>query len=261
MSYQEIQIEMATMFVEFDLPIPMHLYTSLLSQGIDVGALVQLYQHQELIMASSNVLVTPKGSAEWAKLFQPDTKFNAHGEYKINLRVKEDDAEDLTNELIRQVDAVYNSELKKNPKLQGKMVKRFPFEPVLNDNGEETGLVEFKLKCKARVEMKNGDSFTQRPVVYDSKGKPITEEISVGNGSVCKVAFETVPYLLASTKQASVSLRLKSVQVIDLKVFNNEQNPFDTEEGYQFEEDQSPFAEKEDTASKGDFSEDEDEDF
>jgi len=45
MSYQEIQIEMATMFVEFDLPIPMHLYTSLLSQGIDVGALVQLYQH------------------------------------------------------------------------------------------------------------------------------------------------------------------------------------------------------------------------
>lgn len=44
MSYHEIQIEMAIMFVEFDLPIPMHLYTSLLSEGIDVGALVQLHQ-------------------------------------------------------------------------------------------------------------------------------------------------------------------------------------------------------------------------
>ena len=213
-------------------------------------------------MAAQKMLVTPKGSAEWVKLFTPDTKFNPLGQYSINLKVKEDEAESLTTELNRQVDACYNSELKKNPKLKNKMVKRLPYEQLLDDDGEETGFIEFKVKLKARVEMKNGDSFTQKPVVYDAKGQPITKELSIGNGSICKVAFETVPYMLASTKEASVSLRLKSVQLIELREYNSEQNPFDTEEGYTFEEDSSPFAEKEDTSeSDGGFSEEEDEDF
>jgi hypothetical protein len=204
-------------------------------------------------MASATILVTPKGPAEWVKLFTPDTKFNPLGLYSINLKLKIDEAEDLTTRLTQQVDAVYASELKKNPKLKTKMVKRLPFESVLDDDGEETGLVEFKFKTKARVEMKNGDSFTQKPAVYDAKGKPITEEISIGNGSICKVAFETIPYMLASTKEASVSLRLNE--------YSNDSNPFDTEEGYEFEKDESPFAEAEETSSKGVFSEDEDEDF
>ena len=216
-------------------------------------------------MAAQKMLVTPKGSAEWVKLWTPDVKFNPLGLYTINLKVAEDEAEALTTELNRQVDACYNSELKKNPKLKTKMTKRVPYEVCLDDDGEETGFVEFKIKMKARVEMKNGDSFTQKPVVYDAKGQPITKEISIGNGSICKVAFETVPYMLASTKEASVSLRLKSVQLIELREFNSEENPFDTEEGYTFEEDTSPFSEQAATtipqASEGDFSEEEDEDF
>ena len=197
---------------------------------------------------ASAILVTPKGPAEWVKLFTFDTKFNPLGLYTINLKLKEDEAEDLTVRLTQQVDAVYASELKKNPKLKTKMVKRLPFESVLDDDGEETGLVEFKFKMKARVEMKNGDSFTQKPAVYDAKGKPITEAINI-------------PYMLASTKEASVSLRLKSVQIVELNEYSNDSNPFDTEEGYEFEKDESPFAEAEETSSKGVFSEDEDEDF
>ena len=216
-------------------------------------------------MAALKMLVTPKGSAEWVKLWTPDTKYTPMGQYSINLKVREDEAEALTTELTRQVDVCYNAELKKNPKLKNKMVKRLPYEQLLDDDGEETGFIEFKVKLKARVEMKNGDSFTQKPAVYDAKGQPITKELSIGNGSVCKVAFETVPYMLASTKEASVSLRLKSVQLIELREFNNEENPFDTEEGYTFEEDTSPFAQetpaKEEDTSDGDFSEEEDEDF
>jgi len=215
---------------------------------------------------ASTMLVTPKGSAEWVKLFTPDTKFTPLGQYSINLKVREDEAETLTTELNRQVDACYNAELKKNPKLKNKMTKRLPYEQLLDDDGEETGFIEFKVKLKARVEMKNGDSFTQKPAVYDSKGQPITKELSIGNGSVCKVAFETVPYMLASTKEASVSLRLKSVQLIELREYNNEENPFDTEEGYTFEEDTSPFAQEDTTSEKasgidGAFDEEEDEDF
>ena len=73
-------------------------------------------------MASATILVTPKGPAEWVKLFTPDTKFNPLGLYSINLKLKIDEAEDLTTRLTQQVDAVYASELKKNPKLKTKMV-------------------------------------------------------------------------------------------------------------------------------------------
>ena len=219
---------------------------------------------------AARMLVTPKGSAEWPKLWTPDVKFTPLGQYSINLKVKEDEAEALTTELNRQVDACYKAELKKNPKLKTKMTKRLPYEQCLDDEGEETGFVEFKIKMKARVEMKNGDSFTQRPAVYDAKGQLILKSIDIGNGSICKVAFETVPYMLASTKEASVSLRLKSVQLIELRTYNSEENPFDTEEGYTFEEDTSPFAQEDSSGSNtpkeasgidGAFDEEEDEDF
>jgi len=191
-------------------------------------------------MAAKKILMTPKGSAEWVKLFTPDFKFEKLGLYSLNLKVAEDEAEALTTELSRQVDACYNAKLKENPKLKNKMVKRLPYEQLLNDDGEDTGFIEFKIKMKARVEMKDGTSFTQKPAVFDAKGKPITEAIKIGNGSICKVAFEPVPYMLASTKEASLSLRLKSVQLVELRDFTGVENPFDTEEGYEFEEPKEP---------------------
>lgn len=135
-------------------------------------------------MAAQKILMTPKGSAEWVKLFTPDFKYEPLGVYSLNLKVAEDEAEALTTELSRQVDACYNAKLKENPKLKNKMVKRLPYEQLLNDDGEDTGFIEFKIKMKARVEMKDGTSFTQKPAVFDAKGKPITEAIKIGNGSI-----------------------------------------------------------------------------
>ena len=56
---------------------------------------------------------------------------------------------------------------------------------------------------------------------------------AVGNGSVIKVAVEPVTYVMASTKQVGVSLRLKAVQVIDLVESGaSAESIFDEEDGY-----------------------------
>lgn len=207
--------------------------------------------------------VTPKGEASWPKLFKPDTKFVPEGEYSIKLLVREDAAESLMELLDKEVELAYKNAVKKNPKQKAKINQRTPYEHEVDDDGDETGNVEFKFKMKARVDLKSGDSFTQKPAVFDAKGKPIKKELDIGNGSIMKVGFEIVPYFMASTKDASVSLRLKSAQLIDLVEYTDAANPFGKEEGYSFddseeEENDNPFYEEEGSA---DFSEEADEDF
>ncbi len=212
--------------------------------------------------------VTPKGEAQWPKLFKADTKFVAGGEYSTKLLIREDEAESLMEMLDKEADLAYKQAIKKNPKLKAKINLRTPYEHELDDDGEETGNVEFKFKLKAYVETRSGDSFTQKPTVVDAKAKPITKAIEIGNGSIIKVGFEIVPYFMASTKVASVSLRLKSAQLIDLveSTGGGSNNPFGTEEGYSHndndnEEEDSPFTSEEEEASNGNSSEEEDEDF
>jgi len=188
-------------------------------------------------MATLQKITTPAGSANWAKLITPDTKFKADGEYKVNLLIREDAAEALTSQLDKLVDIAFAKEVKRNPKLKAKLSKRLPYQEVLDDEGNETGELEFKFKLNAVVNCKDGSSFSQKPALYDAKGKPLTGDINVGNGSKIKVAFEPVPYMMASTKQVSLSLRMKAVQIIDLQEYQvgggAESYGFSEEEGYE----------------------------
>jgi len=211
---------------------------------------------------ANKMMMTPKGSANWVKVFTPDTKYQPEGEYSMKLTVREDLAEDLCEQLDALTDAIYAKSLKDNPKLKTKLTKRTPYEQVLDDECNETGEIEFKFKTKARITAKDGSTYTNKVAVFDAKAKPITQELKIGNGSLMKVGFEPVPYMMQSTKEASVSLRLKSTQLIDLVEFGAA-SPFGEEEGYTFEESSKPDEETvEEEISSGDFSnEEEDEDF
>ena len=55
---------------------------------------------------------------------------------------------------------------------------------------------------------------------------------AVGNGSTVKIAVEPFPYVMQSTKQVGVSLRLKAMQVIDLVEYGAPSSIFDEEDGY-----------------------------
>ena len=182
---------------------------------------------------AKNILVL-EGSALWAKVFEPDTKFNPLGDYSINLQMPVADAAAMSEQLEGIVQAKFNEAIKEDPRLKNTLTTQDVCATVFDrETGDDTGLVEFKFKLKAKVQKRDGTYYEQQPAVLDSKKVPISNQVLVGNGSRVKVAFEPIPYVMASTKKAGVSLRLKAVQVIDLVEYGNSATSvFDEEDGF-----------------------------
>lgn len=187
---------------------------------------------------------TPAGIAQYPYLSKPDTKFNPDGEYKISLEIPADEAQAITAFLDEQLAVSIATAKKENA---GKKIKEGDAPYSVND---ETGAVSVRFKLKAKVTPKNGDAFEQKPAIFDAKGKPIMGDAKVGGGSKVKVAYELVPYYTAIAG-AGISLRLKAVQVIDLKEFSGGASAdafgFGKEDGYEAEDSpavQNGFAEE-----------------
>lgn len=182
---------------------------------------------------AKNILVQT-GSAMWAKVFEPDTKFNPDGDYTINIQMAAADAAPMCEQLEQIVQAKFNEAIKEDPRLKNTLTTQDVCTTVFDrETGDDTGLVEFKFKLKAKVQKRDGTYYEQQPAVLDSKKVPISNQVLVGNGSRVKVAFEPIPYVMATTKKAGVSLRLKAVQVIDLVEYGNSATSvFDEEDGF-----------------------------
>ena len=202
--------------------------------------------------------VSPKGIASYPYLTKPDTKFNPDGEYKVSLIVAGDDASKAIDFLTEKHNASVAQAKKENA---GKRVKEGELPFIENDDGTVT----FKFKMKAKVTPKKGDPFEQKPALFDAKGKPLTGEPKIGGGSVIKVSYEVVPYYTAIAG-AGVSLRLKAVQIIELKEYsgggNAESYGFGEEEGFEADdEDNDPPFDTDETTAGGDTGGDDEEDF
>jgi hypothetical protein len=173
---------------------------------------------------------SPVGIAQYPYLNKPDTKFNPEGEYKVNLEINAEDATDICTFLDEQLAASIAKAKKENP---GKKIKEGSAGYELN---EETGKVVVKFKLKAKVTTKSGDSWDQKPVIFDAKGKPLVAAPNIGGGTKMKVAYEVIPYFTAIAG-AGVSLRVKAVQVIDLVEFKGGADAgaygFGEEDGYE----------------------------
>lgn len=182
---------------------------------------------------AKNILVL-EGSALWAKVFEPDTKFNPLGDYSINIQMPVADAAAMSEQLEGIVQAKFNEAIKADPRLKNTLSTTDVCQPVFDrETGDDTGLVEFKFKLKAKVQKRDGTYYEQQPAVLDAKKTPLSKDVLIGNGSKVKVAFEPIPYVMSSTKKAGVSLRLKAVQVIDLVEYGNSASSvFDEEDGY-----------------------------
>ena len=193
--------------------------------------------------------VSPKGAAAYPYLTKPDTKFNPEGEYKVSLIVAGDDSSKIIALLTEKHKAAVAQVKKENA---GKRVKEGELPFIENDDGTVT----FKFKLKAKVIPKNGSPFEQKPALFDAKGKPLTGEPKVGGGSTIKVSYEVVPYY-TTIAGVGVSLRLKAVQIIELKEYsgggNAESYGFCEEDGFEAGEDDTPPFDTSDstTADKG----------
>ena len=147
--------------------------------------------------------VTDVGKAIYPHLNKPDTRFQKEGVYKVTLELTPDNSKSL----IKNIDD--GLQLAKKDSKSNKTAS-LPYK-----TDEETGNLQFNFKCKASGQTKTGQTWEQKPKVFDSKGTPISKDILVWGGTTMKVAYEIIPYsnnMLGS----GVSLRLKAVQVHDL---------------------------------------------
>lgn len=198
-----------------------------------------------------------KGKALWAKIFEPDTKFDPNGIYSIDLIIPETEAQELCEYLDSVVQKRFDEEVKEYPKKKATLSTKPPYETDFDEDGNETGNLKFRFKLKAKGQTRDGREYEQKPAVVDAKRKPMPNEASIGNGSIVKVAYEPIPYVMASTKQVGVSLRMKAVQIIDLVEYGGgAASVFDDEDGYEAEESVSQttaFDDGDDDGAEGDF--------
>ena len=90
-----------------------------------------------------------------------------------------------------------------------------------------------KFKCKAKVTTKSGESFDNKPAIFDAKGNPLTN-INIWGGTQMKVSAELIPYY-TNMVGAGVSLRLRAVQILKLVEGGTDSSGFgfEKEDGYE----------------------------
>jgi len=177
-------------------------------------------------------LTTPKGTAIYPWLNEPNRKFDQIGVYSVNLRMTAQDAAEFV-EIITKVRDEYHREQTKELKKKLKKAD-LPVLEVIDDQGEETGEVDLKIKLKAGYEY-DGKTITQRPTLIDAKQQPIGNDIQIGSGTTLRCGVEVAPWYVP-TMGIGVSLRLRVAQIIDLVEFGGggaAAYDFQNEEGFE----------------------------
>lgn len=171
---------------------------------------------------------TPTGIAQFPWITEPDTRFNADGDYKVNLLLSEADAAPVIAKL-EKVWADFQGSLtgpksKKAPSSMG-------FDKEYTEDGDETGNVIFKIKTKAKFTKKDGSVVTRKVDCFDAKGQPFTPD-NLWGGSKIKVNVTAIGYDAGGN--LGVTLKMNAVQVIELNAGggNSQSYGFGEEEGF-----------------------------
>lgn len=156
-------------------------------------------------------LVSPKGAARYPRLNSPSTRFKPQGEYSVKLACASDET---TAKYIEQIKEIARVSYKEHCERIGKPKLKMAEWPWKEDNGQ----IVFKFAAVAKIVTKLGKEYDNKVALFDVKGHPVTEMI--GAGSVLKAAADINTWY-SPALGFGVSLRLKAVQVIDLKAPSN----------------------------------------
>ncbi|MDA7495959.1 hypothetical protein OAA57_00785 [bacterium] len=174
-----------------------------------------------------------QGSAMWAKVMEPDTKFVPEGQYTIKVVMPVTEAAELCEQLDSYATQKLAQVVKEQPKLKAVLSTTPAYTTEYDEDGNDTGNVTFNCKLKAVQVLRDGTKRVQKPFVCDSKVKPINPDTLIGNGSKVIVKVQPNPYMMPATKTVGVSLKMLGVQVIDLVEYGMPTtNLFDEEDGY-----------------------------
>lgn len=166
---------------------------------------------------------TPVGIAKFPHLNTPDTRFNANGDYKADLRIKTEAATDFITYL-EEIRDKFIEAREKGAKETVTVADVYAVE--FDDQGEETGYVVIKTKLNATGEDKNtGEKWVNEPKLFDADGNPIPKSVKIWSGSKLIVAGTVNTYAFTKEKnkktgvttvEVGVSLKCRGVQVIEL---------------------------------------------
>ncbi|MET3601144.1 hypothetical protein [Martelella mangrovi] len=175
--------------------------------------------------------LTPAVTFIYPKLNEPDTKYKEEGEFSVKAVLTRDEAAPFIEELRPVYEAAEAEARERLGEMKPAQVKKLEakgitfsmnplFSPVYDEEGDETGEVEFKFTMKAsgvvRKGPKAGQPWSRRPALFDAKGAPLRSSVAIWGGTVGKVAFTPSPYFVDGTLTGGLALRLSAVQVIDL---------------------------------------------
>ena len=183
-------------------------------------------------------IITPPVKCEWAKIVKPDYKFNPKGLFTIDLvfDITDKEHKEFLNKLEELLEDAYQKAVQEaNPQLKKKIQKQDFYSIVYDENGKETVFVKVRPKRVA-----TRDSGELNPVkIFDAKGKEITKQINIGNGSVVRAKILVSDYVMP-TGTCGVSLKLNAVQIIDLVEYREDAGNFPAYSGggYEFAEEE-----------------------
>ena len=141
--------------------------------------------------------------------------------YEMSFRMSKDQAKELFTEMAKAY--------------QEKREDKWPAKLDMPFKKDDDGMFTHKAKLKGAY----GNEPTRKPVHYDAKGIKLPEDFMLTNGSLVNVAIVFVPY---NMRDNGVSLRLRAVQVIDLKPMQDD-SPFTAVEGFEATASDNPFEE------------------
>lgn len=184
-------------------------------------------------------VTTPRGVLKYPKLVTADTKFDAEGTYSTKFLLPGD--EDETKEFMALLDDIYGKGLevfkKENPKKSKTATLVAPYHMEVDDEGNETGNVEFSFKRKATGKsQKTGKTWQNKVALYDAKGKPTKADPWGGTIAKLSVIIDPPERAYSNPAGVGVTVRLDAVQIIELKAGGErdaKSRGFEEEEGYE----------------------------
>lgn len=196
--------------------------------------------------------VTPKGSLLFPHIYEPETYEGKDVGFTVNIKLDQKETDAFI--------AVIDKELEKaKHSIKLKPGQKWSAEPFLGYREDKDGDIVFKFKANSQYTTKSGETHKVKIPVFDAHGKPIKATLSIGNGTIAKVAYTLVPYWISKVVNG-IKLRLDAVQIIDLKEYGEKDAKgygFGEEEGFSTpeEDDDSPFVDssEEDTDEDGEF--------
>lgn len=181
-------------------------------------------------MPKRKQMTSPRGVAVWPHLNEPNTRFDDDGVYSVKLAIPQEDAQGFIDELTEYYQEGYQEHCRDNKKNKLKPGP-MPWADQEDENGNPTGLVEFKFKMKAKYNYE-GTMVENRVILFDADAKKC--DARIGGGSELKVGCE--PYVwYTGALGCGLSLRLKAVQVLKLVEYNSGSDAssfFNVEEGF-----------------------------